>query len=55
MFVFEDGEVAWRPAIDVNRVILGAQLVAIVAMLTVRAFAKARTVRELVRARAKDE
>lgn len=52
VFVLKDGEVGWRPAVDVNRVILGAQVVAIVALLTVRAFAKARTVRELVKARA---
>ena len=53
VFVLKDGEVTWRPAVDVNRMILGGQLVVIAALLTVRAFVKARTVRELVRSRAK--
>jgi hypothetical protein len=39
--------------VDVNRMILGAQLVVVAALLTVRAIAKARVVRELVRSRAK--
>ncbi|WP_460849531.1 spore germination protein GerW family protein [Phytohabitans suffuscus] len=39
-FVIKDGTVRWRPAIDVNRVILGGQLVAIVALLTLRAVLK---------------
>jgi uncharacterized spore protein YtfJ len=41
-FVIRDGAVSWRPAVDVNKVILGAQVVAIVALLTVRAIVKAR-------------
>jgi uncharacterized spore protein YtfJ len=41
-FVIKDGDVRWQPAVDVNRVILMAQLVAVVALLTVRAIAKAR-------------
>jgi uncharacterized spore protein YtfJ len=40
--VIKDGTVTWRPAIDVNKIILGAQVVAIVALLTVRAIVKAR-------------
>ncbi|MFC0527669.1 GerW family sporulation protein [Phytohabitans kaempferiae] len=40
-FVIKDGTVRWRPAIDVNRVILGGQIVAVVALLTIRAVAKA--------------
>jgi uncharacterized spore protein YtfJ len=35
VFTFRDGQVKWRPAVDVNRVILGGQLVAIVALLTI--------------------
>jgi len=31
-----DGDVSWRPAVDVNRVILGGQLVAITALLVLR-------------------
>ncbi|HEY7791838.1 MAG TPA: hypothetical protein VIC33_15090 [Vicinamibacterales bacterium] len=32
-FVVKDGRVAWRPAIDVNRIVLGGQIVAITAIL----------------------
>jgi uncharacterized spore protein YtfJ len=42
-FVIKDGSVSWRPAVDVNKIILGGQIVAIVALLTVRAIVKART------------
>jgi hypothetical protein len=35
-------EMTWRPAVDVTRIILGAQVVAVVALLTVRAVMKAR-------------
>ena len=41
-FVIRDGELSWRPAVDVNRIVLGGQVVAIVALLTVRAIIKAR-------------
>jgi uncharacterized spore protein YtfJ len=41
-FVIKDGEVSWRPAVDVNRIVLGGQIVAIVALLTIRAIVKAR-------------
>jgi uncharacterized spore protein YtfJ len=40
--VIKGDDVRWRPAIDVNKVILGAQAVAIVAMLLARAIVKAR-------------
>jgi uncharacterized spore protein YtfJ len=43
VFVIKDGEVHWEPALDVNRVILGGQIVAIVLLLTIRAIAKTRT------------
>jgi uncharacterized spore protein YtfJ len=42
-FVIKDGEVTWRPAVDVNKVVLGAQAVAIVALLTIRAIVTARS------------
>ncbi|MGZ8623626.1 MAG: spore germination protein GerW family protein [Actinomycetota bacterium] len=42
VFVIADGDVSWRPAVDVNRVILGGQLVAIAALLMIRAIAKTR-------------
>jgi uncharacterized spore protein YtfJ len=41
-FVIKGDEVAWRPAVDVNRIIIGAQVVAVVAMLTLRSIARAR-------------
>jgi uncharacterized spore protein YtfJ len=41
-FLIREGELSWRPAVDVNRVILGGQLVAVVALLTLRAIVKAR-------------
>ncbi len=42
VFVIRDGDVAWRPAIDVNRVILGGQLFGLAALLTVRSILKSR-------------
>ena len=41
-YVIKDGDVTWRPAIDVNRVILGGQIVALAAILTVRTIVKSR-------------
>jgi uncharacterized spore protein YtfJ len=41
-FIIREGELSWRPAVDVNRIILGGQLVAIVALLTLRTIIKAR-------------
>jgi len=42
-FVIKDGQVTWRPAIDINKVIIGGQIVAVVALLTIRAIVKARS------------
>lgn len=42
-WVIKDGDVRWRPAIDVNRVIFMAQIVAIVALLTLRSVVKSLT------------
>ena len=39
-FVIRDGELSWRPAVDVNRIVLGGQVVVIVALLTVRAMVR---------------
>lgn len=36
VFVIKDGEVRWRPAVDLNRVILGGQLLAVVALVVLR-------------------
>jgi uncharacterized spore protein YtfJ len=40
-FVIKGGDVSWQPAIDLNRVILMGQLVAIVALMTARTIVKA--------------
>src|SRR5438445_13766021 len=44
-FVIKGGDVRWQPALDLNRVILMGQVVAIVALLTARAIVKASTKR----------
>jgi uncharacterized spore protein YtfJ len=36
VYVIRDGEVSWRPAVDVTRIALGGQLVAVVALLVAR-------------------
>jgi uncharacterized spore protein YtfJ len=41
-FIIREGELSWRPAVDVNRIILGGQVVLIVALLTIRTIIKAR-------------
>jgi hypothetical protein len=41
-FFLKDGKVSWRPAVDVNKIVLGGQVVAIVALLTIRAIVKSR-------------
>jgi uncharacterized spore protein YtfJ len=40
-FVIKGSDVSWQPALDLNRVILMGQVVAIVALLTARAIVKA--------------
>lgn len=42
VFVVSGNDAAWKPAIDVNRIVLGSQLLAIVALLTVRSIVKVR-------------
>jgi uncharacterized spore protein YtfJ len=44
-FIIREGELSWRPAVDVNRIVLGGQLVAVAALLTVRAIIRARAKR----------
>ncbi|MGH2664012.1 MAG: spore germination protein GerW family protein [Actinomycetota bacterium] len=41
-YVIRSGQVEWQPAIDVNRIVLGAQILGVVALLTIRAVVKAR-------------
>jgi uncharacterized spore protein YtfJ len=36
VFVVRNGDVVWRPAVDVTRIVLGGQIVAVVAMWTMR-------------------
>jgi uncharacterized spore protein YtfJ len=36
-YVIQGDSVRWQPAVDVNRIVLGAQVVAVVALLTLRA------------------
>ena len=44
-FIVRDGDLSWRPAVDVNRIILGGQVVLVVALLTVRAIVRTRSKR----------
>jgi uncharacterized spore protein YtfJ len=41
-YVVRDGKVSWEPAIDVNRAILGGQIVAIVLLLVLRSILRSR-------------
>ena len=41
-FVISQGRVSWQPAVDVNRVILGGQVVAVAALLILRSILRAR-------------
>ena len=41
-FVIKGDDVSWIPAMDINRIVLGGQLVAIIALLSWRSVAKAR-------------
>ena len=43
VYVIKDDSVRWQPAVDVNRVILGAQVVAILALLTARTAIRSRS------------
>jgi uncharacterized spore protein YtfJ len=41
-FLIRGNEMTWRPAIDVNRIVLGGQIVAVATLLTIRSIVKAR-------------
>lgn len=41
-WVIRDGDARWEPAIDVSRVIVGAQVVAVLALLTLRTWMRHR-------------
>jgi uncharacterized spore protein YtfJ len=53
-FVIKQGKVRWQPAVDVNRVILGGQIIAVTALLVARAIilGRARLAQELISAHA---
>ncbi len=42
VYVIRDGKVTWQPALDLNRVILGGQIVGIVALLVLRSILRRR-------------
>ena len=42
VYVIDGQDVRWQPAVDVNRAIIGGQIVAIVALLVLRSVLKAR-------------
>lgn len=52
-FIIKQGRVRWQPAVDVNRVILGGQLVLAMALLVARAviMSRARLAQEQLRGR----
>ncbi len=42
VYVIDGSGVRWRPAVDVNRIVLGGQIVAVVALLVLRSVMRAR-------------
>jgi uncharacterized spore protein YtfJ len=42
VYLIKGDDVEWKPAVDVNRAILGGQLIAIFVLLTIRAIVKMR-------------
>ena len=42
VFTITGGKVRWEPAIDVNRIVLGAQVVAVIGLLVARSIVKSR-------------
>jgi len=45
VYVLRDGKVKWLPAVDVNKIVLGGQLVAVAGMLLARSVLRARSAR----------
>ncbi len=41
-YVVQGGRVRWQPAVDVNRIVAGGQIVAVVALLVLRQFLKSQ-------------
>ena len=50
-YVIRGDTVTWLPAIDINRIIVGANVVTIAALLVVRSIVKARTRRAVAEAK----
>lgn len=46
-YVFRNGDVNWQPALDINRVVIGGQIVFIVLLLVLRAMSKSRNKRKI--------
>jgi uncharacterized spore protein YtfJ len=42
VYVIDGSNVSWRPALDVNRIVLGGQIVAVVALLVLRSILRER-------------
>ena len=42
VFVIKEGRVSWRPAVDVNKIIIGGQIVAVVGLLVLRSLIRRR-------------
>jgi uncharacterized spore protein YtfJ len=42
VFVIKNGKVTWRPSVDVNRIVMGGQIVAGLGILTVRSLVRRR-------------
>jgi len=42
VYIIEGGKVRWQPAVDVNRIVLGGQIVAIFGLLVLRALLRRR-------------
>lgn len=43
VYVISGGTVSWQPALDINRIVLGCQIVAVFALLVLRRSIKARS------------
>jgi uncharacterized spore protein YtfJ len=44
VYVLRDGDVRWVPAVDVNRIVLGGQVIVVAALLLARAIVRSRSV-----------
>jgi uncharacterized spore protein YtfJ len=42
VYVIKEGNVAWQPAVDVNRIVLGGQIAFVVAVLVLRSILRRR-------------